>query len=42
VAAVQDPQLHRLERRHIGHELGAGVFPARARTGEAIFDDPLE
>ena len=41
VAAVQEAQLHRLERRDVGDELRAGVLPARARAGEAVLDHPL-
>ena len=42
MAAVEQAQLHRLERRDIGDELRAGVFPARARAGEAVLDDPRD
>ncbi len=41
VAAVQQAQLHRLERRDVGDELGAVVLPARARGDEAVLDHPL-
>jgi len=41
MAAVQQAQLHRLERKDVAHELCAGVLPRRPRGAEAVFDDPL-
>ena len=41
MAAVQQAQLHRLERRDVGDELRAIVLPRRPRAGEAVLDHPL-
>ena len=41
VAAVQEAQLHRLERRDVGDDLRAVVLPCGTRAGEAVLDHPL-
>src|SRR4029434_9855395 len=41
VAAVQQAKLHRLERRHVGDELRAGIFPPWPRRAETVLDDPF-
>ncbi len=41
MAAVQQAQLHRLERRDVGDELRPVVLPRGPRAGEAILDHPL-
>src|ERR1700733_7884685 len=39
--AIEHPQLRSLVGRHATHPLCPSGFPARPRTGETIFDDPL-
>ena len=42
VAAVQDADLHVLERGDVGHELGADLLEGRAAGGETVLDHPLD